>query len=73
MRSKEFSNIFEMSVADRIVLAEEIWDSIAENPEALPLTDIQKEELEKRLNSYYANPEAGVSWDRVKEKILFSK
>jgi len=73
MIANEFSKIFEMSVAQRILLVEEIWDSIAENPEAIPLTDSQKRELEKRLNSYYANPGAGTSWDKVKENILSTK
>ncbi len=62
-----------MSVAQRILLVEDIWDSIAENPEAVPLTDSQKKELEKRLNSYYENPEAGASWAEVKENILSAK
>jgi putative addiction module component (TIGR02574 family) len=70
---KEFSNIFEMSVAQRILLVEEIWDSIAENPEAVPLTDSQKLELERRLTSYHENPGAGSPWTEVREKILASK
>ena len=73
MIANEYSKIFEMSVAQRILLVEEIWDSIAENPEAIPLTDNQKKELEKRLDSYYANPGAGNSWDKVKENILSTK
>jgi len=35
----------------------------------VPLTDSQKQELEKRLNSYYENPEAGMPWEKVKEKL----
>ena len=73
MTHKEFSKIFEMSVAQRILLVEDIWDSIAENPDTVPLTDSQKKELEKRLNSYYENPESGYSWAEVKEKILSAK
>jgi putative addiction module component (TIGR02574 family) len=70
---KEFSNILEMSVAERILLVEEIWDSIAENPEAVDLTDSQKNELDRRLYSYHENPGAGSPWTEVKEKILASK
>jgi putative addiction module component (TIGR02574 family) len=73
MMQKEFSKIFEMSVAQRLLLVEDIWDSIAENPDAVPLTDSQKKELDKRLNAYYENPGAGKSWTEVKEKILSHK
>jgi putative addiction module component (TIGR02574 family) len=70
MIQKEFSKIFEMSVAQRLLLVEDLWDSIAENPHEVPLTDSQKKELDKRLNAYYENPEAGKSWTEVKGKIL---
>lgn len=73
MRTKELSRILEMSVAQRILIVEEIWDSIVENPDSLPLTDSQKQELDKRLNSYYENPEADIPWEKVKERLLSSQ
>lgn len=42
----------DLSIEDRIRLVEDIWDSIATDQEALPLTDEQKEELDRRLNAY---------------------
>jgi putative addiction module component (TIGR02574 family) len=73
MIQKEFSKIFEMSVAQRLLLVEDIWDSIAENPDAVPLTDSQRKDLDKRLSAYYENPDAGKSWTEVKEHILSNK
>ena len=73
MRTKELEKILELSVAQRILIVEEIWDSILNNPDAVPLTDNQKKELEKRLNSYYENPQAGSPWPEVKERILSNK
>lgn len=73
MIQKEFAKVFEMGVAQRILLVEALWDSIAENPEAIPLTGDQKRELEKRLNAYYENPGAGRSWAEVKENILSTR
>ena len=71
MKSKEFSKILELSVAQRILIVEEIWDSIvADSPDSVPLVESQKKELDKRLNSYQENPGAGTSWNKVKEKIL---
>ncbi len=70
MKTKELYKILELSVARRILIVEEIWDSIAENPDSVPLTDSQKQELDKRLDSYYENPEAGSPWEKVKERLL---
>jgi putative addiction module component (TIGR02574 family) len=54
-----------LSVPERILLLEEIWDSIAANPEDLPLTDVQRAELDRRLAACEADPGAGSSWEDV--------
>jgi putative addiction module component (TIGR02574 family) len=61
--------IFELSVAERIRLVEDIWDSIAASPESLPLTDAQKRELDRRWAEYQADPKAGRSWGEVRESL----
>jgi len=45
-----------LSIADRIRLVEDIWDTMAEENEAFELTDAQKRELDKRLASVRNNP-----------------
>jgi putative addiction module component (TIGR02574 family) len=64
------SEISTLSVEDRIRLVEGIWDSIANEPEHLQLTDAQEQELERRLADHIANPSAVVSWEEVKAKAL---
>jgi putative addiction module component (TIGR02574 family) len=44
--------------------------SIAASPEPLPLTDEQRIELDRRLEDYRKHPERGISWERVKKRIL---
>ena len=62
--------IDKLSTAERIQLMEEIWDSIAAGPEdALPLTDAQKQDLQRRLADYAANPQAGSTWEEVKARL----
>jgi putative addiction module component (TIGR02574 family) len=61
--------IDKLSVAERILLVEEIWDSIAEENNAAPLQDWQKQELERRLQNAKANPQGGSSWAEVKERL----
>lgn len=70
MVNKDFLNL---SVAERIRLVEDIWDSIREVPESVELTEEEKEELDKRLAAYHQNPDAGSPWKMVKERILHGK
>ena len=63
------SDVLEMPVAERILLVEDIWDSIAAVPEAVTLTDAQSEELERRLDDHHSNPESGAPWQEVKARI----
>jgi len=62
-----------LSVADRLQLVGDIWDSIAEEanaaPDVLPLTGEQKAELDRRLAEYDADPSTGVPIDEVLARI----
>ena len=68
MKKISATDILELSVPERILLVEDIWDSIVSIPEAVPLTDKQREELDRRLESYHKNPMAGSPWEEVKNK-----
>lgn len=61
-----------LSIADRILLVEEIWDTIAKENQAFELTDSQKEELNRRLASARANPGQGRTWDEIKAEFMKS-
>ena len=67
--SRQLSEVLQLTIAERIQLAEDIWDSVAAFPEAIPLTDAQKEELDRRLQAYTENPNEGISWDELKDKL----
>jgi len=41
-----------LPIAERIRLVEDLWDSIAADQAALPLTDEQRAELDRRLDAY---------------------
>ncbi len=58
-----------LSVAERILLVEEIWDSIATEADAVPLSEAQKEDLARRVALYEANRHAGSSWEEVKARL----
>jgi putative addiction module component (TIGR02574 family) len=58
-------NALKLSVPERLELIEELWESIRQNPDALPVTAPQREELDRRLADHAAEPEAGYSIDDV--------
>jgi putative addiction module component (TIGR02574 family) len=67
--STQLSDILQLTIAERIQLAEDIWDSVAAFPESVPLTEAQKEELDRRLQAYSRDPNEGISWDELKENL----
>jgi len=58
-----------LSIAERINLVEEIWDSIAEENGCFELSDAQKEELDSRLESFRANPSRGRTWEEIRSEF----
>ena len=73
MKPLPVTEILELPVAERIRLVELIWDSIAAVPEAVPVSDELKAELDRRLAEFEANPEAGSPWEEVRERIVQSR
>lgn len=58
-----------LSAAERIRIAEELWDSVSEEQAEFPLTNEQRDELDRRLADYENNPDAGSSWEDVRARI----
>jgi putative addiction module component (TIGR02574 family) len=71
--SSSVPDLSHLSVAERIIVVEQIWDSIAAEQEASPLTPAQEAELDRRLESYRNSPNAGSSWEEVKARIQAGK
>lgn len=46
------ANLNTLPIGEKIQLVEDLWDSIAADQASLPLTAEQREELDKRLDSY---------------------
>jgi putative addiction module component (TIGR02574 family) len=62
-------DISKLTVAERIQLAEDLWDSVAADTGDLPLTATQAAELDRRLAELARDPGAGETWDVVRERI----
>jgi putative addiction module component (TIGR02574 family) len=72
MNKSIISEALQLSIPERILLVENIWNSIAEVPEAVPLPESQREELDRRLEAHHRDPTAGSPWEVVKERIKSS-
>jgi putative addiction module component (TIGR02574 family) len=62
-------NIQQLSQSERILLAEELWDSVAKNQDDLEVTDAQRKILDERMTAYIASPNEGTSWEDVKNEM----
>lgn len=59
-----------LPVEERLTLVEEIWDSIAADSAAVPLTDAQRTELQRRIEEDDANPDDVTPWEQVRASSL---
>lgn len=53
------ANLRNLPLDERIRLVEDLWDSIASDQNALPLTSEQQAELDRRLDAYEADGDPG--------------
>lgn len=65
MNQELVAEILALPASDGMLLAEVIWDSIDAAPEALELTQWQKDELDRRLAEFEADPESGATLEEV--------
>lgn len=59
-----------LTVSERIILAEALWDSVVAEDTEIELTETQKGELDRRLAAFEIDQDTGSSWSSVKARIL---
>jgi len=65
--SKPAIDFSHLTPAERIQLAEDLWDSLP--AAALPLTPAQTEELRRRRDALRADPSPGQDWEEALSDI----
>jgi putative addiction module component (TIGR02574 family) len=73
MARLSIDDIRRLSVSERVELAEQIWDSIVEAPDALPIPESQIRELERRLKLHNEGPEAAQPWSTIRPRLTGSE
>lgn len=67
-KKNSVEKVIELSVSERILAVEAIWDSIVEEPESVPITNAQKDELDHRLITKPKKVDLA-DWQQVKGRI----
>lgn len=62
-------DILNLSVSERILMVESIWDSITEKETDIPVSKEVKELLESRLKKHSQKPEEGSDWNETLSRI----
>lgn len=73
MSTVALSDLLRLSTAERIQLAEDLWDSVAAeanaDPERVPVSDAHRREILRRSEAYRQNPGAAVPLDEALARI----
>lgn len=67
-RAELWSELMKLTPAERIELAQDLWDSIAQH-ELPPLTDDEKEELDRDLEEHRRDPSTAITWEELKARL----
>lgn len=63
---KEIDNL---GLSEKLILVEDIWDSIARNNTELPMPEWQKSELDKRYRDYKSRKLKLHDWEDIHEEL----
>lgn len=73
MPTAPLADLLRLSLAERIQLVEDLWDSVAaeanEDPQCLPVAETQLDVLARRSEAYRQNPGAAVPLEEALERI----
>ena len=63
-------DISRLTPDERILLAQELWDSVHEHAQTMPLTPEQREELSRRRAQLESGQVKGVPWEQFRKNLL---
>jgi putative addiction module component (TIGR02574 family) len=69
MCANEIPEISKLTTPEKILLVEELWDSISSDESAVPVPQIHIDEIEKRLKLYESTPGNLLSLEDLRARI----
>ena len=61
--------ILSLSTSERLWLIDQIWESLAAELDALPISETQGVILDRRLEAYERNPSDVLTWEEVRAEL----
>ncbi len=62
--------ISQLSVAEKVLLVQDIWDDLLEETVQFPISSAQRTEIQRRANLDKANPASARAWTEIRAEIL---
>lgn len=64
------NQIEKLNKSEKLLLVEALWDSIASDPEDVPLPEHHKTVLDERLKTLDEDTKKGVSWNKFRKNYI---
>ncbi len=65
----ERAAIFDLSLAEKLQLVEELWNDIASTPDQVPIPEWHKAVLDRRQAQLDRDPSAVLTWEETLKRI----
>jgi putative addiction module component (TIGR02574 family) len=69
VRVKDIPEIAQLSTPEKILLVEELWDSIASDVANMPIPQSHQRELDRRLKNYNSHPGNLLSLEELQDRV----
>lgn len=63
------ADLLQLSPAERIQLAQDLWDSVAAEPQVLPISEARRQEVARRSEAHRRNPAEAIPLEDALERI----
>jgi putative addiction module component (TIGR02574 family) len=67
--NSNITSVFDLSPSEKLQLVEDLWDDLAATPDAVPVYDWQKEELDRRKANLQKHPASGLTWEEIQRRV----
>jgi putative addiction module component (TIGR02574 family) len=65
----DMDSIKQLGVAERVRLVQDIWETLQPTAEELPLTEEQRQLIDRRLEEHRRDPDSAIPWEQVEARI----
>lgn len=69
MTTAEIENVLKMPLDQKILLVEDVWDSIRPQSKRIAVPDSHKKELDRRVEKYKKNSSALLTEEQLKQAV----